>query len=228
MNNLVTIKNEKLTTTSRKVAEAFDMQHLVVLRAIRNLECSEEFSLCNFALVDFTTAKNQTYQEYVITEAGAMRLVMGFTGSKAAAVKEQFIQAFQAMQDKLAKQNDKLEWKAARLQGKSTRAVLTNTLSDFVTYAKAQGSENADKYYASVTLMEYKALSLIEKGSKVGTSFRDTLDTLQIGNLITAEHAACHAIKRGMEQGLHYKEIYQLAKLEVEKLAAIVNVYRIN
>jgi Rha family phage regulatory protein len=221
--SLVLIQDGKLATTSRKIAAAFNIAHKNVLQAIERLECSAEFSRLNFQPSEFTNARGRTYQEYLVTEAGAMRLIMGFTGAKAAAVKEQFIAAFQAMQAKLAKQDDKVEWKMARLQGKSIRSALTDTLQDFVAYAKAQGSQNAERYYGSITLMEYKALSLIEKGAKVGKSFRDTLDGMQIATLTVAENMARKAMQRGMAQGLHYKEIYQVAKMDVERLADVVN-----
>jgi Rha family phage regulatory protein len=222
MNSLVELKDGKPATTSRKVAEAFGMQHRSVLLAIRELEATEKFKLHNFMQVDFKTAKNQTYQEYVISEAGAMRLVMGFTGSKAAAVKEHFIEAFQAMQAKLAAKMDGVEWKRARSQGISTRIALADTIADFVAYAKGQGSKSADHYYSNITKMEYKALALVERGAKIGGSFRDTLDGMQLAHLMVAEGIALRAIAKGMADGLHYKEIYMLAKADVERFAGVV------
>jgi hypothetical protein len=173
-------------------------------------------------LVDFTTAKNQTYQEYVITEAGAMRLVMGFTGSKAAAVKEQFIRAFQEMQAALAKNIDGVEWKRARSQGKSIRLELADVISQFVEYAQGMGSQNASRYYANITKMEYKALALLEQGAKVGPNFRDTLDGMQLAHLMVGEGIARRAIAKGMAEKMHYKDIYTVAKTEVEKFAGVV------
>lgn len=208
-----------IRTTSRVVAKVFGKAHLNVLKAIRNLGTPEEFNLLNFQLTDFKDDKGRTYQEYTMTRDGFMFLVMGFTGAAAVDTKIKFIAAFNAMEAKLARQDDKVEWKMARLQGKAVRSVLTDTLRDFVEYAKSQGSENAERYYSSVTLMEYKALSLIEKGAKVGRNFRDTLDGMQVATLTVAENVARKAIQRGMEQKLHYKEIYLLAKMDVERLA---------
>lgn len=222
MNNLVALKDGKPTTTSRVIAEAFGMSHKNVIQAIENLECSEQFSRLNFQQSDFTNTRNRTYQEYVITEAGAMRLVMGFTGSKAAAVKEHFIEAFQVMQAKLAAKMDGVEWKRARSQGISTRIALADTIADFVAYAKGQGSKSADHYYSNITKMEYKALALVERGAKIGGSFRDTLDGMQLAHLMVAEGIALRAIAKGMADGLHYKEIYMLAKADVERFAGVV------
>lgn len=223
MNALVQITSDnKLRTTSRIVAQVFGKAHRDVLRAVRSLDTSDAFNLRNFALIDFTDAKGRVFQEYSMTRDGCSVLIMGFTGPKAGAFKEQFVEAFSAMEDKLSKQEDRVEWKMARLQGKAIRSALTDTLQDFVAYAKAQGSENADRYYGSITLMEYKALSLIEKGAKVGKNFRDTLDGMQVATLTVAENVARQVMRRCMDEQMHYKDIYYVAKHEVEKLADVV------
>jgi len=223
MSALVCIAHDNtIRTTSRIVAKEFGKQHRDVLRAIRNLETPDDFNRRNFALIDFKDDKGRTFQEYSMTRDGFMFLAMGFTGAAAVSFKLKFIDAFNAMERQLASRTSGIEWKTARLQGKAARSVLTDTLADFISYAKSQGSKNADHYYSSITLMEYKALALIEKGAKVGPNFRDTLDGMQIAHLTVAENLARKTIAKGMDDGLHYKEIYQSAKLEVEKLAAIV------
>ena len=49
--NIVEVDNGKMFTTSLIVAEAFEKEHKDVLRAISNLECSQEFNERNFAPV---------------------------------------------------------------------------------------------------------------------------------------------------------------------------------
>lgn len=97
-NGLVT---ESLKTTSRIIAAKFEKQHKDVLRAIRNLECSEDFNQRNFAPVEYLDAKGEARTEYGITRDGFSYLVMGFTGKEAAAWKERFIAAFNAMEKRL-------------------------------------------------------------------------------------------------------------------------------
>jgi len=46
---LVERQGDKLFTTSLLVAEKFNKLHWIVLRAIRNLECSEEFCRNNYS-----------------------------------------------------------------------------------------------------------------------------------------------------------------------------------
>lgn len=94
-----------LKTNSLKVAEAFSKLHKHVLEKIQSLECSKEFAETNFRLSKYTVdgGKNSCREEtmYEMTKDGFMFLVMGFTGKKAAAVKEAYINAFNLMQDKL-------------------------------------------------------------------------------------------------------------------------------
>lgn len=45
----VMLAGDKLVTDSRKVAAKFGKRHREVLRAIRNLECSDDFTRRNFA-----------------------------------------------------------------------------------------------------------------------------------------------------------------------------------
>lgn len=82
-------------TTSIKIAEVFGKRHDDVLKAIRNLQCSEEFTLRNFAETPCINPQNkQTYSVFEITKDGFAFLAMGFKGKKAAKFKEQFIDEF--------------------------------------------------------------------------------------------------------------------------------------
>lgn len=93
----------RIYTTSMQVAEHFGKQHKNVLRAIANLECSEEFTRLNFELSlkinDLANGKKEPY--YRITRDGFVFLAMGFTGKEAAAWKEAYITAFNQMEAEL-------------------------------------------------------------------------------------------------------------------------------
>ena len=103
------------TTTSLVIAQAFDKEHRNVLQSIENLECSEEFRLLNFQHTPYIHPQNgQTYPAYRLTRDGFAFLAMGFTGKKAAAWKERFLEAFNAMEAALLRQQRQRE--AARLR----------------------------------------------------------------------------------------------------------------
>lgn len=97
------------TTTSLAIAERFGKRHADVLRAIDNLDCSRDFYQRNFASVitEYKNGKGGTQKApaFNITKDGFAFLVMGFTGKEAAAWKERYIEAFNAMADKLRLQN---------------------------------------------------------------------------------------------------------------------------
>ena len=103
MNDLVFVKDNKLTTESLKVAEMFRKDHSKVLKAIKNLDSSSSFNEANFSLVNYKDAKGELRPSYEITRDGFMFLVMGFTGKKAAVAKEAFIKAFNIMEAELNK-----------------------------------------------------------------------------------------------------------------------------
>ena len=52
MNHIVLIENKSVITTSILVAKKFERNHRDILRAIKNLDCSPEFSERNFALAE--------------------------------------------------------------------------------------------------------------------------------------------------------------------------------
>ncbi|MGL4752263.1 MAG: Rha family transcriptional regulator [Aeromonadaceae bacterium] len=98
---LVTTQDNKVTTTSRKVAESFGKRHDNVLAAIERLECSKEFAELNFK-VCFENSELQNgkpLKYYIMTKDGMAFLCMGFTGKKAAEFKEAYINAFNWMHE---------------------------------------------------------------------------------------------------------------------------------
>lgn len=93
--------HDKITTTSMIVAEIFEKEHKNVLRAIENLECTEEFRELNFELSSYKTLQNKKLPMFFITKDGFMMLAMGFTGERAARFREAFIKAFNKMEKML-------------------------------------------------------------------------------------------------------------------------------
>lgn len=95
------VRDGHITTTSRQIAAHFGKQHSHVLRAIANLDCSEEFRRSNFGSAFYTDEQGKPRQEYILTRDGFVFLCMGFTGRDAAQWKEKYIAAFNAMETEL-------------------------------------------------------------------------------------------------------------------------------
>lgn len=98
---MVSEKEGKPVTTSLKVAEYFGKTHGKVLRAIKKLKCSKKFTEANFGLSGYIDSTGRKLPMYTMTKDGFIFLVMGFTGEKAAQVKEAYIDAFNWMYDQL-------------------------------------------------------------------------------------------------------------------------------
>lgn len=102
---MISVSDHQLITTSLIVANVFGKRHSHILEKIRTLDCSSEFRSANFSAHPYTNPQNgETYQQFEMTKDGFMFLVMGFTGKKAAGIKEAYINAFNWMADRLAEQ----------------------------------------------------------------------------------------------------------------------------
>lgn len=99
---LVELVDGHPTTTSLDVAAHFGKRHDTVLRAVRQLECSPEFRLHNFAEASQEVVQpNGGVAKYPVvrmTRDGFTFLCMGFTGKEAAKWKEAYINAFNQME----------------------------------------------------------------------------------------------------------------------------------
>lgn len=99
----IVFNHNQIRTSSIKVCEAFGKRHDNVLRIIQNIDCSPEFNALNFEAVEYLDKKGEKRTMWEMTKDGFMFLVMGFTGKKAAQIKEAFINAFNAMAAELSK-----------------------------------------------------------------------------------------------------------------------------
>ncbi|WP_234262288.1 Rha family phage regulatory protein [Klebsiella aerogenes] len=97
----ITLSNGRAVTTSLAVAAYFSKRHDNIIQKIHSLECSSDFIALNFKAVGYTDSKGESRPAYEITRSGFMFLVMGFTGKKAAHLKESYINAFDAMEARL-------------------------------------------------------------------------------------------------------------------------------
>ena len=101
--NFIISCGNAVKTTSMMVAKAFGKRHSDVTRKIESLECSSDFRSANFSAHPYTNDQNgEKYTLWEITKDGFMFLVMGFTGKKAALIKEAYIEAFNRMAEQVA------------------------------------------------------------------------------------------------------------------------------
>jgi len=70
-------------TTSLAVADKFKKQHRDVLRTVRELECSAEFRLRNFAQSSYSNSQGRSQPAFEVTRDGFTILAMGITEKEA-------------------------------------------------------------------------------------------------------------------------------------------------
>lgn len=99
MNDLVTMKNGLPIVSSKNVSDKFGKVHRDVMRAISDLNCSDDFRLRNYAQSSYTSPQNKNLKCVDMTRDGFAFLCMGFTGKKAAKWKESYIEAFNEMEE---------------------------------------------------------------------------------------------------------------------------------
>lgn len=90
--------HETARVNSLFVAKFFEKEHKDVLKSIRELDCSEEFSRRNFAPSNYTDERGKKQPCIDMTRDGFTFLAMGYRGKKAAYFKELYIRKFNEME----------------------------------------------------------------------------------------------------------------------------------
>lgn len=80
------------------VANYFSKRHGNVLRDIKCLDCSKEFSRLNFKFISYVDKKEKHKEICEMTRDGFTFLVMGYKGKKVSKFKEQYIKRFNEME----------------------------------------------------------------------------------------------------------------------------------
>ena len=104
----VSLHSGRPATTSLEVAKFFSKRHDDVIRSIRNLRpnCPEKFTARNFAASEYIDETGRSLPMFILYRDGFMLLVMGYTGKKALAMKLAYIEAFNRMEEELARQKE--------------------------------------------------------------------------------------------------------------------------
>ena len=219
--DLVVLEKNKPVTTSLIIAKGVKTEHHSVITLIRK----HTKSLQEFGTVEFQIRKsggrplefailNEEQTTFLITCMRNTEIVIEF---KIKLVKE-FYKMKKTLIAIIERQTDE-DWKRNRSIGKITRQEETDTIKEFVEYAKLQGSTKAEMYYQNISKMENKGLFLIEEKFK---NIREVLTGQQLQVLYSADQIVINALKDGMKNKMNYKEIYTLAKERIEVFASII------
>ena len=207
------VNKTEVVTDSVTVARKFGIKHKDVVSNILKLSSDIE-KLRGDGIPPKPTEVEREYRgakftAYLMTREYFSLLSMRFKGQKALEWQIKFNQAFYSMEGALLKMEHNKQdevWLENRNQGKIGRREETDAIKQFVEYAKGQGSTKAAFYYKHITDATYKALGLMnQKYPKL----RDTMNFYEISELLLAERLATQALKKYMDLGRNYKDIYE-------------------
>lgn len=222
MKELVFLQNDEALTTSLKVAEVFGKRHDRVLRAIETAISTlpkNGDSEKAFIKSSYTDSTGKSNPMYYLNRDGFTFVVMGFTGVKAAKFKWDYIQAFNAMEQKitqLAAERQSAKWLDIRQSTKFTQRKVTDAIKEYVIpNARKSGSTAPDKVF----YMNYN--KLFNKVANVPAGQRDNLTVSQLIMLDQMQDVAAANIRIKAKHGAGYKEIYSGTKNAVEGYAQI-------
>jgi len=220
---LVTLNAEKEipTTTSLLIAEKFDKNHSVVLKAIRklisdskNLDISQGYS-------DLREYRNRgrEYPFYEMDKDFFTLLVTGFTGSKALKFRSEYINLFNKMYYRLKqidKERSSVDWMKDRIDGKIQRRKLTDKLLPFVLYSEDQGHVGtARNAYSNFT-------RLVNKYADIKAGERDLLTGDMLRRVGFLENIIESKVQELMVIDMNCKEIYAECKTAISKISEMV------
>lgn len=223
MNELVFLQDKQALTTSLKVAEYFNKRHDRVLRALENaiakLPKNGDVEK-SYVKTTYTDEKGESRPMYLMNRDMFSFVVMGFTGQKAAEFKWNYIQAFNAMEQKLMElmaERRSAEWLEARKLSKIEFRHLTDTIKALLIpqMEKEGASERAKRWV-------YKNyVSMIQKLLGIGKGTRNELPVDLMHELCKVQQMTVILIKNLVAAGSDYKKIYLDTKQEINSYAQI-------
>ena len=102
-----------------------------------------------------------------------------------------------------------------RAEGKMIRRVETDAIKEFIEYAKSNGSQSSDRYYAIITKATNEILN-------ISAGQRDSLTAMQLEHLAMVERVIASALTQGIEKEMNYKDIYKLASSKAKQVYQVV------
>ncbi len=225
MNDLVVINNDIPVVSTFRLFEKMGYgEHRALKKVIEsNFGAFEDYGVVRFEMQKPNSRGGRPTKGYLLNEDQFILLVLLARNTKEVIqLKIRVAKEFKRMKrtiSNLIAQRDNPDWRNVRSDGKAVYFQKTDVIKDFVDYAKAQGSTSAERYYSNLATMENNALFFIERKYK---NMREIMTIKQLMQIATADQVVEKAISDGMNEGLHYKDIYKLAKERVIAFATII------
>jgi len=204
MTDFVKIQRNDVFTDSMVIAKGTDNKHESVVRLTMNYR--EDFE--DYGKLEFTDLKSgkrgRPTRVYLLNEQQATLLVTYFDNTETVRkFKKELVRQFYEMR-RLLMERQTIEWRQMRAEGKAVRMQETDAIKALIGYAKAQGSQNADKLYVVYSKL-VKALA--------GHGGRDAADAETLTEILVFERLLFGIITAEMAQDTPYREIYRRANI---------------
>jgi len=212
--------NNQICIDSRDLAKEFGRAHKNVLQTLDDLLADNTISWLESKPRNYIKLGRE-YRCFELNKAGFLKAMPFIGGRKSREGQKRLVDEFLKLELKLerqSKEREKLSCQVARLSGKDSRAILTAEIQKFISYAKDNGSGNADRYYCLITNLAHSTLVIIEPKA---TEVRELLTAIQLSHLATIELTAAEVLSSGIASGVHYKQIYQTIKSELSGLSGL-------
>ena len=208
---------EKLITTSLKVAEVFEKEHKNVLQSIENLVADN--SAAKFFRLTTYKNRGKEYPMYETDRDGFSLLVMGFTGEKALQWKIKYIEAFNQMESELKRlYTERQQWQIERDKGVVIRHILTDTIK-----MKITESPNKRFAYPNYTNLIYRNLfgkTAKELESDYGVKAKENLRDFFTGDDLAKVQNMEMLVSSLINCGWGYQQIKEFVQSEATKMIA--------
>jgi phage regulator Rha-like protein len=212
-NNFIKIIKNNIYSDTLKIAAAINRDHISIIRNIQRYKKDFE-NLGKVELAVIPSKRNQNQNVYYLNEQQSIFLLTLMDNSPLVLeLKKELSRQFVNMR-KILLERQTEEWQNTRIEGKETRHNFTDCIKDFISYAKNQGSNNADKYYCIFSSLIDKTLSVHDKDYSSG----DTLTNIKfLENMLISE------LNNYMDNNIFYKDIYSKCKSKCSQLKILLN-----
>lgn len=202
----------ELRADSRAFAEKLDVRHRQILVLIRKYEDTfAQHGRVVFQKHTLQTDGGEQEQVYALLNEDQSYFLLTLSRNNDVTIpaKSALVKAFGKARAQVAMVE------TARIEGKKARRGETDSIAELVQYATDQGSKSAKMYYMSITKMTNQVLG-IDAGQ------RDVLPPATLDRIKLADTMVDVSVRDGLRAGLHYKQIYALAKERVNQLVPLL------
>jgi len=218
--NVVSLHNGEGRAGTFLISKGFKRSHDQIKRLVRKYE--QDFLEFGPLHLSKVRSKGRPVEELLLNEDQTLFLGTLLRNSDPVIeFKKRLVKLFSECRKKLLelenhKQTEK--YQITRDAGKILRIEATDTMKEFVEYARYQGSKNPENYYMLFTKMVNGLLFIVEGKFK---NLREVMTTQQLMTTGTAEQVITKGITEGMKNKVFYKDVYIDVKSRVMAFAGL-------